>query len=88
MNLDALKEKLKQEGFSNIFVWSDAPGAEYPDHTHQQLSAHIILNGEMSLTIKGETHVLKEGSRHDVPAGETHSAKMGPEGCTYLVGEK
>ena len=28
------------------------------------------------------------GERCDVPAGAVHSARMGPQGCRYLIGEK
>jgi quercetin dioxygenase-like cupin family protein len=44
---------LEQEGFSHTYVWEDAPNAAYPDHTHTTETAHIILSGEMTLTMGG-----------------------------------
>lgn len=82
------EKKLRKEGFSHFFVWQDGPDAFYPDHTHSILTAHIILDGEMSLSMEGETRTCKAGDRVDVPAGTVHSAKMGPRGCKYLVGQK
>ena len=83
------KEKqLKEEGFLRTYVWTDAPGTFYADHTHDATSAHIILKGEMELIAEGKKHMLREGDRFDVPANVVHSARMGPEGCSYLVGEK
>ncbi|HEV8385150.1 MAG TPA: cupin domain-containing protein [Candidatus Acidoferrales bacterium] len=82
------EEQLRREGFTNIFVWRDAPGAFYPDHTHDALSAHIILEGEMTLTVNGETRTYRAGERCDVPAGTVHSAEMGPQGYRYIIGEK
>ena len=81
-------EKLKIEGFSGIYIWEDGPGAYYPDHVHNKLSAHIILDGEMILTVDGKTILLKVGDRYDVPANTVHSARMGKGGCRYIVGEK
>jgi len=83
-----LRKQLENEGFSHTFVWQDGPQAFYPDHTHVGLTAHIILDGEMTLTTGGQSQTYGMGDRCDVPAGAVHSARMGPSGCRYLVGEK
>ena len=80
-------ELLKQEGFANVYVWEDEANFEYPDHTHEKKTVHIILKGQMELNSKGRIQKLSAGQRLDIPAGTTHSAKMGPEGCRYLAGE-
>jgi len=86
------RKQLEQEGFSHTFVWQDGPNAFYPDHTHAGLTAHIILDGEMTLAIKEKaarkSQTYRAGERCDVPAGAVHSARMGASGCRYLVGEK
>jgi quercetin dioxygenase-like cupin family protein len=82
------QKQLEAEGFSHTFVWQDAPNALYPDHKHAGLTAHIILDGEMTLTVLGQPKTYRAGERCDVPAGAVHSARMGPSGCRYLVGEK
>jgi quercetin dioxygenase-like cupin family protein len=85
----ALERQLKQEGFRHVYVWHDAADAFYPDHVHPVDTAHIILDGEMTLTCGGSTKTYKAGDRPpDVPAGAVHSARMGPGGCRYLIGEK
>jgi quercetin dioxygenase-like cupin family protein len=83
-----LRKQLCAEGFSHIFVWEDGPGVFYSDHTHGGLPAHIILDGEMTLATNGSSKNYRAGDRCDVPAGAVHSARMGPRGCRYLVGEK
>ena len=88
MNEQALAAQLLREGFSHSFVWEDGPHAHYPEHTHRTETAHIILSGEMTLTMAGETRTYRSGERFDVPAGTVHAAKMGPSGCRYLVGER
>ena len=84
----SLERQLQGEGFLNTYVWQDGPNASYPDHTHATETAHIILDGEMTLTQGGETRTFRVGERCDVPAGAVHSAQMGPRGCRYLIGEK
>jgi quercetin dioxygenase-like cupin family protein len=81
-------KQLEAEGFARTFVWQDAPGAHYPDHTHQGPTAHIILDGEMTITMKSSPQTYRSGGRCDVPAGAIHSARIGPHGCRYIVGEK
>ncbi|HXP78267.1 MAG TPA: cupin domain-containing protein [Verrucomicrobiae bacterium] len=85
---NSLEHKLHEEGFLRTYVWQDGPNAFYPDHTHAAETAHIILDGEMTLTQGGETRTYGVGERCDVPASAVHSAKMGPRGCKYLIGEK
>ena len=83
-----LVAELTQEGFSHIYVWEDGPNTDYPEHTHRTETAHIILQGEMTLIMGDESVTYRTGQRCDVPAGTTHSAKMGPSGCRYLIGER
>jgi mannose-6-phosphate isomerase-like protein (cupin superfamily) len=84
----SLERQLRGEGFLHTYVWQDSPNAFYPDHTHAVETAHIILDGEMTLTRDGKTRTFGVGERCDVPTGAIHSAKMGPHGCKYLIGEK
>jgi len=79
---------LRQEGFRHTYVWQDGPNAHYAEHTHNEETAHIILNGEMTLTLNGESRTFCAGERCDVPALAAHSAHMGPRGCRYLIGER
>lgn len=81
-------KKLKEEGFINMYIWHDDPGVVYPDHAHPFVAAHVILNGEMTIACEGKFIKVKKGERYDVPKNTVHSAKVGTEGCTYIVGEK
>jgi mannose-6-phosphate isomerase-like protein (cupin superfamily) len=78
MDEKQLARDLEREGFRHTYVWEDGPNASYPDHTHGTETAHIILSGEMTLTMKGASHTY----------GAVHSARMGPSGCRYLIGER
>lgn len=88
MEANSLEQQLRQEGFVHTYVWQDGPHAYYPDHTHATETAHIVLQGEMTLTMGGNSATYGSGDRVDVPAGAVHSARMGASGCQYLVGER
>ncbi len=88
MRVQELEKTLRDEGYSHTYVWEDGPGVNYPDHTHPTETAHIILEGEMMLISEGKTQTCRAGDRFDVPAHAVHSARMGPKGCRYLIGER
>jgi len=88
MDAHAVESQLRAEGFAHTYVWQDGPHAHYSDHTHPVVTAHVVLEGEIAVTMNGETHTYGVGERFDVPAGAVHSAKMGPRGCRYVIGEK
>ena len=83
-----LAEQLILEGYSHLYVWEDGPGVDYKEHTHRAESAHIILSGEMSMTMNGETKIYRAGDRCNLPAGIVHSARTEPQGCRYLIAER
>ncbi len=83
-----LQRQLQAEGFRRTYVWEDAPNTFYAEHTHPTETAHIILDGEMTLVTGGKQQTFRRGERCDVPAAAVHSARMGPKGCRYLIGER
>jgi mannose-6-phosphate isomerase-like protein (cupin superfamily) len=87
-NEKELAAGLQHEGFCHTYVWQDVPNAFYPDHRHPRETAHVILSGEMTLILNGAAKTYSSGDRCDVPAGVTHSARIGPRGCRYLIGER
>jgi mannose-6-phosphate isomerase-like protein (cupin superfamily) len=88
MDEKELAKKMEQEGFGHTYVWQDGPNVHYHVHTHAMETAHIILSGEMTLVLGDSTETYRAGERCDVPAGAVHSARMGPQGCRYLIGER
>jgi len=89
VDVSALERQLREEGFRRVYVWQDEPHAFYPDHTHPVETAHIIVEGEMTLDCGGVVKTYAAGERPpEVPAGAVHSARMGAAGCRYVVAEK
>ena len=81
-------EKLIQEGYVGVSVCSNEPNTEFPEHTHEETTVHVILDGELTLHDPDGAHVLHVGERFEIPAGKKHSALCGPQGCTFVVGTK
>ena len=59
-----------------------APDVVVPEHTHPHEQFGVVLTGELTLTVGGETLLLRPGDMYLVPGGVPHSAKAGPEGFT------
>lgn len=80
------KKQLEAEGFPFIYEWEDAPNTTYKEHSHRGRVCLYILEGEVTF-FGGITLTARQGQRVDVPINILHSAKVGPMGCKYLVGE-
>jgi hypothetical protein len=81
MNERQLAAQLRREGFSHTYVWEDGANAFYPEHTHPMETAHIILDGEMTLNMNGKAQTLRAGarlrcSRGHVSLGQNGSVRL------------
>ena len=84
-----LKQIMLGEGYS-VFQWTDAPGAIYGDHMHNDDQTHWIVTGMLELNVdKIGVVVLGPGDRDFMPAGTIHSARtVGNRPVSYLIGRK
>ncbi len=62
-DLETLERQLHREGFQHTYFWQDGPNAFYSDHTHPVETAHIILDGEMTLTQGAASQTYRAGER-------------------------
>jgi len=85
---DGIKKRMLKEGFSIIYEYDDPPGELYPDHDHPRDQLLVVLKGSMEVKMSGKTSVVREGEEIFFPAKVVHSAKIGPEGCSYIDGER
>jgi len=83
--------EVKSWGFPHVFTWTDGPNAHYSPHSHRGLTTHLILKGQLTITYPRDKDPEKRtygvGDRIDVDAGKFHEVWIGPEGCTYVIGE-
>ena len=88
MTAEQWVEKLITEGYSEVMAVTQGPNTEFPEHTHDEHTVHVIVEGEFILIDQGIETTLKAGERVEIPAGTTHRAKCGSLGCTFVVGVK
>lgn len=86
MTAQEWEQKLKEEKFDELWVQTDPPGRLYEAHSHPVDTAHVVLEGSMTVWVGEKDHVVKVGERLDVAKQVTHTATIGPEGCKFLIG--
>ncbi|ERS99529.1 hypothetical protein HMPREF1624_04731 [Sporothrix schenckii ATCC 58251] len=84
--------EVRSWGFAHVFTWTDGPNSYYRPHKHAGPTTHLILRGQLTIAYPdapgaATKTTLGVGDRWDVPAGMSHEVWVGPEGCTYVIGE-
>ncbi|KAK0105311.1 hypothetical protein ONS95_004306 [Cadophora gregata] len=85
------EQEVRSWGFSRVITWTDTPNYHYTPHSHEGLTTHLILKGEITIRFPEDAQPEKKtfgaGERLDVEAGREHEVWVGPEGCTMVIGE-
>lgn len=71
--LEGVRGKLLQAGGYQLAFFDIDPAAKVPAHSHDAQFG-VMLEGEMDLTIGGETRTVKKGDTYFIPKGVEHSA--------------
>ena len=87
-NKEIITARMLSEGYSIINEYDDPPNEVFPDHDHPGDQLLVVLRGSIEIIMNGETSTLRPGDEMAFPAKMIHSAKVGPEGCLYLDGER
>jgi quercetin dioxygenase-like cupin family protein len=82
-----LRRRLADDGFS-VMRWSDAPHHHYTPHHHDHDESLCGVRGVITFHIAGVDHHVGPGDRLMLPRGTLHAATAGPDGATYLIGER
>ena len=82
-----LRRRLEAEGFG-VFSWRDEAGATYTAHAHDHDESLWVVDGEITFGAGGGELRLGPGDRLMLPRGTVHTARAGPHGATYLIGER
>ncbi len=60
------------------------PGAEVPEHSHDNEQLGVLIAGSLSFTIGGEHGEVRPGSFWRILANVPHSVVAGPEGAVAV----
>lgn len=88
MNEKEWREQLAKDDFKEIWVRADKPNCEYEAHEHPVDTTHVVLRGSLQVKMNGKTYEIKENERLDIEKHIEHSAKIGSQGCTFLMAAK
>jgi quercetin dioxygenase-like cupin family protein len=60
------------------------PNADAPLHHHSEQQIAIVISGELTFTVGGETRVMTPGDMVVIPPHVPHGGVSGPDGCVAL----
>lgn len=85
-------DRLKAEGYDNVYAYDAEPEEVDEEHQHDFDTKLHVLSGKIriKMVVGGALtdFSLKVGDEKEIPRGQIHSAKVGPEGCRYIVAER
>jgi quercetin dioxygenase-like cupin family protein len=84
-SFESFKSIALAEGFDEVVerVW--APGTVLGEHTHPFAAKALVVQGDMWLTVAGETQHLRPGDLFELANSEPHAERYGSAGATYWV---
>jgi len=69
---------------ATVAVVELAPDAVVPEHRHDNEQIGLVLRGQMTFTVDGETRTLGVGGTWRIPSGRPHDAVAGPDGALVI----
>jgi quercetin dioxygenase-like cupin family protein len=87
MDQAIFERQLTQQGFEVSTVTRDA-NVFVDTHSHPFEAKALILDGEISIEVRGEEMRYRPGQVFHLTAGTPHTERYGPQGVSYLVGRK
>ncbi len=81
-------ERLTGAGYETIFEYDDPAGELFADHTHPGEEYLVVIRGHIDVNMDRKHYSCGPGDELRFPQMMLHNARMGPEDCLYIVGEK
>lgn len=91
MNLpdfETFSRQAQAEGFDEVIERQWAPGTVLDTHTHPFAVKALMTQGQMWLTLDGQTRMLQRGDTFALDRDIPHNERYGPEGATYWVARR
>jgi quercetin dioxygenase-like cupin family protein len=92
MTEEEIIKKLEAEGYDKVWSYDAEPDEVDEEHDHDFDTKLHILSGEIRIKrLSGGSimdFLIKEGDEIEIPRKQLHSAKVGADGCRYIVAER
>jgi hypothetical protein len=75
-------------GYDEVVDRAWAPDTVVDEHTHAFAAKAVMVEGEMWLSVNGQTQHLQVGDGFELEALVPHSERYGPQGARYWVARK
>lgn len=62
-----------------------APGAQFPEHTHEQEQVTIVLRGPIQFTVEGVSKLYHPGEILIIPPNAVHAARAATEQAAEII---
>lgn len=85
---DAFKAQALARGFDEVVERRWAPHTVLDTHTHPFAADAVVTEGEMWLTVNGETRHLQPGDTFALERDVPHGERYGASGATYWVARR
>ena len=85
---ESFKTKQLEAGFDEVIERTWQPNTVLDTHTHPFAVDALVVQGEMWLTVNGQTQHLLPQHRFTLARDVPHEERYGAEGATYWVARK
>ena len=85
--IDDLTALLIKQGFVYVSDWFDEPSTAYVVQAHKEPVTMYVVQGHFLLKDGAFEMVVNAGAEFKVPLKGMYTVEVGPEGCTYVLGE-
>ncbi len=92
MSEELIINKLEAEGYNPVWPYTAEPDEVDEEHDHEFDTKLHILSGEIRVKTLSNglitDFLLTEGDEIEIPRKQLHEAKVGTQGCRYIVAER
>ncbi len=88
LTFEDFKAKQLTDGFDEVIERSWQPNTVLDTHTHPFSVDALVVQGEMWLTVNGQTRHLLPNDRFTLARDVPHEERYGAQGATYWVARK
>ena len=87
-SFETFSTQARAEGFDEVIERHWEPDTVLDTHTHPFSAKALVVQGQLWLTVNGQTQALQRGDWFEVPQGVPHDERYGNEGATFWVARR